>query len=89
MYSKIREQGYLIIYINCKLVDHKLGQKRWIKILSNISRKPSDYEPPCRYYYIVRCSTKLLLENRLDFKTYIDQLRYWGIRIIFADGIKV
>ena len=89
MYFRIREQGYLTISINCKLVDHKLGQKRWIKVLSNISRKPSDYEPPWRYYYIVRNSTKLLLENRLDFKTYIDQLRYWGIRIIFADGIKV
>jgi rhamnosyltransferase len=89
MYFRIREQGYLTISINCKLVDHKLGQRRWIKILSNISRKPSDYEPPWRYYYIVRNSTKLLLENRLDFKTYIDQLMYWGIRIIFADGIKV
>jgi len=88
MYSRIREQGYLTISINCKLVDHKLGQKRWIKILSNISRKPLDYEPPWRYYYIVRNSTKLLLENRLDFKTYINQLRYWGIRIIFGDGIK-
>jgi len=88
MYSRIRELHYLALSINCKLVNHRLGQKRWIKILSNISRKPSGYEPPWRYYYIVRNSTKLLLENKLDFKTYIDQLRGWGIRIIFADGIK-
>lgn len=40
MYSRIREQGYLTIAINCKLVKHRLGQKRWTKILSNISRKP-------------------------------------------------
>jgi rhamnosyltransferase len=88
MYSKIRERGYLTLIINCKLVDHELGQKRWIKILSNVYRKPLDYEPPWRYYYIVRNSTKLLLEGRMDFNTYISQLMYWGIRVLFANGVR-
>jgi len=88
LYSKIREQGYLTLRINCKLIDHEPGQRRWIRILSDITRKPLDYEPPWRYYYIVRNSTKLLIERRIDFKTYIHQLMYWGIRILFADGIK-
>jgi rhamnosyltransferase len=39
MYSRIRELGYLTLVINCKLVDHKLGKKRYIPVISNISRR--------------------------------------------------
>jgi len=30
MYSRIRELGYLTLGIKCKLIDHKLGTKRWV-----------------------------------------------------------
>jgi len=30
----------------------------------------------------------LFMEGRMDFRTYIDQLTYWGIRVLFADGVK-
>jgi len=78
---KIRDLGYLIIRINCRLVDHRLGTKRWLKIL----HKLVDYEPPWRYYYMVRNSTRLLIEGRMDFTFYIWQLISWGIRILFTD----
>jgi len=57
MYSRIRELGYLTLGIKCKLIDHKLGTKRWVPMLCRYVA----YEPPWRYYYIVRNSTKLLL----------------------------
>jgi rhamnosyltransferase len=38
MYSRIRELGYLTLVINCKLVDHKLGKKRHIPVISSVSR---------------------------------------------------
>jgi len=87
-FDRIRELGFLTLIINCKLVDQELGQMRYIKVLSNIFHGPLDYEPPWRYYYIVRNGTKLLMERRMDFRTYIDQLIYWGIRTLFADGVK-
>jgi len=82
MYSRIRELGYLTLGINCRLVDHRLGTMRWSKTL----HKSIDYEPPWRYYYIVRNSTKLLIEGRMDFTIYRRQLTYWSIRILFVDG---
>ncbi len=81
MYSRIRELGYLTLGINCRLVDHRLGTKRWSKIL----HKSIDYEPPWRYYYIVRNSTKLLIEGRMDTAFYIRQLIDYGVRILLAD----
>jgi len=43
------------------------------------------YEPPWRYYYIVRNSTKLLFEHKMDIITYINQLLYWGNGILIVD----
>jgi len=54
MYSRIRELGYLALGINCGLVDHRLGTMR----LSKILHKLVDYEPPWRYYYIAKNSTR-------------------------------
>jgi rhamnosyltransferase len=68
---KIRNLGYLTIKIDCKLIDHKLGVKRWVPIISNILHRPIDYEPPWRYYYIIRNSTRLLIEGRMDFALYM------------------
>jgi len=82
MYSRIRELGYLTLGINCRLVDHRLGTKCWSKIL----HKLIGYEPPWRYYYIVRNSTRLLIEGRMDPVFYIRQLIDWGVRILLADG---
>jgi len=50
MYSRIRDLGYLALTISCKLIDHRLGLRRWSRIL----RKAIIYEPPWRYYYIVQ-----------------------------------
>jgi len=55
---------------------------RWSKIL----HKLVDYEPPWRYYYIIRNSTRLLIEGRIDFTFYRWQLISWGIRILLTDG---
>ena len=82
MYSRIRELGYLTLGVDCRLVDHRLGTMRWLKIL----HKLINYEPPWRYYYIVRNSTRLLIEGRMDFTFYRWQLTYWNIRILFTDG---
>jgi rhamnosyltransferase len=82
MYSRIRELEYLTLSINCKLIDHRLGTVRWSKIL----HKLINYEPPWRYYYIVRNSTRLLIEGRIGFTIYRRQLISWGIRILLVDG---
>jgi len=82
MYSRIRELGYLTLGIKCKLIDHKLGTKRWVPMLCRYV----PYEPPWRYYYIVRNSTKLLLEYKMDIVKYILQLLYWGMGILLVDG---
>ena len=59
--------GYFTPSVNCKLVDHRLGIVRWSKIL----HKLIDYEPPWRYYYIIRNSIRLLIEGRIDPAFYI------------------
>jgi rhamnosyltransferase len=82
MYSRIRELGYITLGIKCKLIDHKLGTRRWVPML----RRYVPYEPPWRYYYIVRNSTKLLLESKMDIVKYIHQLLYWGTGILLVDG---
>jgi rhamnosyltransferase len=82
MYSRIREFGCLMLGINCRLVDHRLGTVRWSKIL----HKLVDYKPPCRYYYIVRNSTKLLIGAEWILPSIIRQLTHWSIRILFTDG---
>jgi len=88
-YSKVWEQGYVALLINCKLIDHKLGVERWIPLLSNIKKKPLIYEPPWRYYYITRNSTILVLEGKMELKFYIGQLLFWGLRILLADGLLI
>jgi rhamnosyltransferase len=86
MYSRIRELGYITLGINCRLVDHRLGTMRWVPIISNIFHRSVNYEPPWRYYYIIRNSTRLLLEGKMDFAFYMRQLINWGVRILLADG---
>ena len=86
MYSRIRELGYITLGVDCRLVDHRLGMRRLVPIISNIFHRSVDYEPPWRYYYIIRNSTRLLIEGRMDFALYMRQLINWGVRILLADG---
>lgn len=86
-YARVRELGYLTLSIRCKLVDHKLGETIWIPIISNIVGRPLPYEPPWRFYYLVRNSTILLRESKMDFHFYINQLVSWGAKILFRDGV--
>jgi len=44
------------------------------------------YEPPWRFYYIVRNSVILLIEKKLDPLTFCLQLMYFGMQILFVDG---
>jgi rhamnosyltransferase len=82
----IRRLGYLVLGINCRLINHKLGIKRWIPILSNMLHRSVSYEPPWRYYYIIRNSTRLLIEGKMNVTFYTRQLIDSSIRIFFADG---
>jgi len=86
MYSRVRELGYLTLVIGCRLIDHRLGVRRWVPLISN-RHGFVDYEPPWRYYYIVRNSTRLLIEGRMDFAYYLKQLIDWGVKILLADGL--
>jgi len=87
-YAKIRELGYLTLLIKCKLIDHKLGTLLWIPVISNIAGRPLPYELPWRFYYLVRNSSILLKEGKMDFRFYITQIFGWGIKILFKDGFR-
>ena len=90
LYSKVRELGYLTVVVDCKLVDHWLGKNYSIPAFSKIlQRKTINYEPPWRFYYIVRNSTKLLIEGRMDLVFYVKQLIRWSIPIFYINGPKV
>lgn len=87
-YAKIRELGYLTLLIKCRLIDHKLGRTLWIPVISRITGGPLPYEPPWRFYYLVRNSTILLKEAKMDFRFYVRQLVGWGIKVLFRDGVR-
>ncbi len=88
LYARVRELGYLTLMMNCRLIDHRLGTEIRTPVLSKILRRRAIlYEPPWRYYYIVRNSTILLREGRIDFYFYARQL-LWGLRILYRDGIR-
>ena len=53
--------------------------------MAKILHKLINHEPPWRCYYIVRNSTRLLIEGRMDFTIYRRQLIDWGIRILLVD----
>ncbi|WP_338028840.1 glycosyltransferase [Caldivirga maquilingensis] len=85
MYFRVRELGYRTLFVNCKLLDHRLGVKAWIPVISHRYGGPVDYEPPWRLYYIARNSTVLLLEGKIDSITYLLQLINWGLKGILRD----
>ncbi|MEM3334031.1 MAG: glycosyltransferase [Thermoplasmata archaeon] len=69
--------GYSIISVTGHLIDHRLGIK-----LGRIT-----YEPPIRFYYIVRNSTVLLLERKLPLSLYLFQIINWSKALILYDGL--
>jgi len=85
-YDSIRRHGYLTVLYREKLIDHKLGTQLQMKRRPKI-RTPHIYEPPWKYYYIVRNSTVLLIEHKLDIETYIIQLITYAMALLLVDGI--
>ena len=84
LYFKVRKMGLLTLQIKCRLIDHRLG----IKVYMPLLRRIVSYEPPWRYYYIVRNSTILLREGALDPVNYLLQLINYGLLILLRDNIK-
>lgn len=87
-YNQIRRLGFITVKYGEKLIDHRVG----VKVLLPSLRRPYKrriwiYEPPWRFYYVVRNSTVLLMERGLDIKSYVEQLIAFIIPLLFADGI--
>ncbi|MEM3365968.1 MAG: glycosyltransferase [Candidatus Methanomethyliaceae archaeon] len=85
-FDRIRSHGFLTVACSGeKLIDHKLGTLIHVRLpFRGVTRV---YEPAWRYYYIVRNSTVLLMEGKLDIRFYIRQLRSFAIPLIFSVGI--
>jgi len=84
-YAEIRRRGYMVVVYGEKLVNHKLGVKLRVRV-PPLGAFSIDYEPPWRYYYIVRNSTVLLLEGKIDVRFYVRQLLTFFISLIIVDG---
>lgn len=78
---RIRQMNYLTLaYYGRYLLKHILGTPL------RIGKKVKSYEPPWRYYYLVRNSTILLRERKIDPYFYFKQLLAFFYPIIFVDG---
>ena len=73
---ELRKLGYKIILVDGYLIDHRLGTR-----LGNLP-----HEPLFRIYYIIRNSTVLLIERKLNLNSYIYQIMYWSPSSILNDG---
>jgi len=86
-YAEIRRHGYMVVVYGEKLADHRLGMKLKLKrVRIPLLGASHIYEPPWRYYYIVRNSTILLLEGKIDILFYIRQLWAFLIPLLVVDG---
>ncbi|MEM2240565.1 MAG: glycosyltransferase [Candidatus Bathyarchaeia archaeon] len=87
-YNQIRRLGFITVMYGEKLIDHKIGMKVMLPSLRRpYKRRIWIYEPPWRYYYVVRNSTVLLMEGGLDIKSYVEQLIAYMVPLFFMDGI--
>jgi len=87
-YDRIRKLGFMTILYGEKLIDHRIGIRLSTGIKLPLIAKSIDvYEPPWRYYYMVRNSTVLLIEGKLDIVSYIKLLSWFVIPILIVDGI--
>ncbi|WP_054850135.1 glycosyltransferase [Vulcanisaeta sp. JCM 14467] len=84
LYFRVKKMGFLTLELNCKLIDHKIGNEIYIPLL----RRTVSYEPPWRYYYIARNSTILFKERKIHSHIYLGQLLYWGLIVLFHDGFR-
>lgn len=79
-YDKIKSLGFLSALYEEKLIDHELGKTLcW-------GKRKLVYEPPWRYYYIVRNSTVLLMEGKMDVHFYLSRLLRFAFPIFLVDG---
>jgi len=89
-YAEIKKHGFLIaVFYGEKLLEHMLGKKlelRRIRI-PGLGTSSNIYEPPWRYYYIVRNSTVLLMEGKLNIRFYIHQLYAFFVPLLVVDGV--
>jgi len=88
-FTEIRRRGYLVIARCGKdLAEHRLGVrlKARVKIPFLKTLDYLIYEPPWRFYYIVRNSTVLVMEGKLNVLTYIRQLCSYFIALTIVDG---
>ena len=89
-FERIRKQGFKTLVYGEKLVEHRPGISLGIPIkLPFIKKLISIYEPPWRYYYIVRNSTILLFEGKIEISFWMKQLIFFIVPLIFVDGIRV
>ncbi|MHB1709459.1 MAG: glycosyltransferase [Thermoplasmataceae archaeon] len=73
----LKKAGYTLVAYNIKSIDHKLG----------VIGRNTIYEPGYRLYYIVRNSTTMLIEGKIEFKIYISQIRYWTVHLFKEKGL--
>ena len=82
-YDSMRSRGFKIIDLGWGIERHRLG--RIVELKGRYLR----YEPPARFYYIVRNSTVRLLERREAPLFYIRQIRSFLIPLVLIDGLKI
>jgi len=87
-FDRIRNQGFLtIVCLGERLIDHQIGTPLSIRVRLPLIGVIESYEPAWRYYYIVRNSTVLLMEGKLDIVFYLRQLIIYAIPLCFHEGI--
>jgi len=88
-FAEIRRRGYMVI-ARCDedLAKHRLGLKLQTRIKIPFAKTSNYhiYEPPWRYYYIIRNSTVLVMEGKLSLLTYIEQAIKYFIPLLVVDG---
>lgn len=81
---------YIPSVVKTKILMVKILKRIGIRSLGNIVirndvSKVVSYEPPSRYYYIVRNSLILLMEKRKDIVSFITDILWAGLAIIYVD----
>lgn len=74
----------ILVYCKKLIVQHQIGNKKILK-----SGKIVYFEPPTRYYYIVRNSTRLCLEKKLKPSFYLKQLIVYTFKLMRVRGLTV
>ena len=67
----------ILVYCKKLIVQHQIGNKKILK-----SGKIVYFEPPTRYYYIVRNSTRLFLERKISPSFYLKQLIVYTFKLL-------